>query len=111
MYEQFQEEQIPCRFFDAICVQYATATLHPLYVLNIIGILAHKPLFTKVITSHAAGPPPSLYERLRHLVHTSPYIDPDYVLTKLPPGKFVDFVCLLSDTHVLPPGKIVDFVC
>eukprot|EP00983_Pelagomonas_calceolata_P106779 1159272-Pelagomonas_calceolata.AAC.3 len=34
-----------------------------------------------------AGAPPSLYERLRHLVYTSPYIDPDYVLTKLPPEK------------------------
>lgn len=66
----------------------------------------------------AAGPPPSLYERLRHLVYTSPYIDPDYVLTKLPPGEwFTSFVCGLVSLLVswnpsfmnvltnLPPGK------
>ncbi|KAF5838923.1 hypothetical protein DUNSADRAFT_1939 [Dunaliella salina] len=43
------------------------------------------------------GAPPSLYERLRHLVYTSPYIDPDYVLTKLPPGQLPEIRALMLE--------------
>lgn len=40
---------------------------------------------------------PTLYQRLRDLVYTSPYIDPNYVLSKLPPGQLLEIRALVSD--------------
>ncbi|KXZ52313.1 hypothetical protein GPECTOR_10g945 [Gonium pectorale] len=40
---------------------------------------------------------PSLYQRLRDLVYTSPYIDPGYVLDKLPPGELLEIRALMLE--------------
>ncbi len=50
---------------------------------------------TAAAAAAAAGP--SLYQRLRELVYTSPYIDPSYVLDKLPPGELLEIRALMLE--------------
>ncbi|GLC77792.1 hypothetical protein PLESTB_000955600 [Pleodorina starrii] len=45
----------------------------------------------------AAAAGPSLYQRLRDLVYTSPYIDPSYVLDKLPQGELLEIRALMLE--------------
>ncbi|MEW5314407.1 MAG: hypothetical protein WDW38_005909 [Sanguina aurantia] len=47
----------------------------------------------------SASPPhgPTLYQRLRDLVYTSPYIDPNYVLSKLPQGRLLEIQALMLE--------------
>ncbi|GLI62985.1 hypothetical protein VaNZ11_005842 [Volvox africanus] len=45
----------------------------------------------------AAAAGPSLYQRLRDLVYTSPYIDPGYVLDKLPLGELLEIRALMLE--------------
>ncbi|GIL77647.1 hypothetical protein Vretifemale_7143 [Volvox reticuliferus] len=47
------------------------------------------------VAAAAAGP--SLYQRLRDLVYTSPYIDPGYVLDKLPLGELLEIRALMLE--------------
>ena len=61
---------------------------HSLYALGILLIIWLSPFLLHRTTA---------YQRLRELVYTSPYIDPDYVLSKLPPDSLLEIRALMLE--------------